>query len=143
DDLQNSSMQFKRGASKVRKQMWWKDMKMKLILLAVVAAILIIVIGMFLLPFGRVAHQAKTPYSPFPLSPPPPTQSRWSRRRINSGVVDFLPCVSVSSLFFVYSRPGSSSLFGWTEKGVTCICLDVGNHGRLCSLLMPFWLPSP
>lgn len=24
DDLQNSSAQFKRGASKVRKQMWWK-----------------------------------------------------------------------------------------------------------------------
>lgn len=27
DDLQNSSLQFKRGASRVRKAMWWKDMK--------------------------------------------------------------------------------------------------------------------
>ncbi|KAI8909995.1 synaptobrevin [Powellomyces hirtus] len=45
DDLQNSSLQFKRGANRVRKQMWWKDMKMKLILGAVIAAILIIIIG--------------------------------------------------------------------------------------------------
>ncbi|KAJ3159831.1 hypothetical protein HDU86_001483 [Geranomyces michiganensis] len=44
DDLQNSSLQFKRGANRVRKQMWWKDMKMKLILGSVIAAILIIVI---------------------------------------------------------------------------------------------------
>ncbi|TPX59688.1 hypothetical protein PhCBS80983_g02261 [Powellomyces hirtus] len=44
DDLQNSSLQFKRGANRVRKQMWWKDMKMKLILGAVIAAILIIII---------------------------------------------------------------------------------------------------
>ncbi|TPX72712.1 hypothetical protein SpCBS45565_g00241 [Spizellomyces sp. 'palustris'] len=44
DDLQNSSLQFKRGANRVRKQMWWKDMKMKLILGGVIAAILIIII---------------------------------------------------------------------------------------------------
>ncbi|KAJ3223416.1 SNAP receptor, synaptobrevin, partial [Clydaea vesicula] len=25
DDLQNSSQQFKKGASRVRKQMWWKN----------------------------------------------------------------------------------------------------------------------
>lgn len=30
----------------MRKQMWWKDMKMKLILGGVIAAILIIIIGM-------------------------------------------------------------------------------------------------
>ncbi|TPX64895.1 hypothetical protein SpCBS45565_g05545 [Spizellomyces sp. 'palustris'] len=44
EDLQNSSLQFKRGANRVRKQMWWKDMKMKLILGGVIAAILIIII---------------------------------------------------------------------------------------------------
>ncbi|KAI8588579.1 hypothetical protein HDU87_006532 [Geranomyces variabilis] len=44
DDLQNSSLQFKRGANRVRKQMWWKDMKMKLILGSVIGAILIIII---------------------------------------------------------------------------------------------------
>ncbi|KAI9350938.1 synaptobrevin [Obelidium mucronatum] len=44
DDLANSSLQFKRGASDVRKAMWWKDTKMKLILGGVVAVILIIII---------------------------------------------------------------------------------------------------
>ncbi|KND00639.1 uncharacterized protein SPPG_03765 [Spizellomyces punctatus DAOM BR117] len=44
EDLQNSSLQFKRGANRVRKQMWWKDMKMKLILGGVIAAVLIIII---------------------------------------------------------------------------------------------------
>ncbi|KAI8810248.1 synaptobrevin, partial [Cladochytrium replicatum] len=45
EDLQNSSMQFRRGASRVRKQMWWKDMKMKLILGGVIAVIILVVIG--------------------------------------------------------------------------------------------------
>lgn len=44
DDLQNSSAQFKRGANKVRKQMWWKNMKMNLIIGAVVLTIVIIII---------------------------------------------------------------------------------------------------
>ncbi|KAI9013076.1 synaptobrevin, partial [Gaertneriomyces semiglobifer] len=44
DDLQTSSLQFKRGANRVRKQMWWKDMKMKLILGGIIAVILIIII---------------------------------------------------------------------------------------------------
>lgn len=45
DDLQNSSLQFKRGANKVRKQMWWKDLKLKLIIGGIAALILIIIIG--------------------------------------------------------------------------------------------------
>ncbi|KAJ3041501.1 hypothetical protein HDV00_009297 [Rhizophlyctis rosea] len=44
EDLQASSMQFRKGASKVRRQMWWKDVKMKLILAAVVAAIIIVIV---------------------------------------------------------------------------------------------------
>ncbi|KAJ3085565.1 hypothetical protein HK102_014041 [Quaeritorhiza haematococci] len=44
ENLQNSSMQFKKGASRVRKQMWWKNMKMNLIIGGVIAAVLIIVI---------------------------------------------------------------------------------------------------
>ncbi|KAJ3021562.1 hypothetical protein HKX48_008229 [Thoreauomyces humboldtii] len=45
DDLQNSSLQFKRGANRVRKQMWWKDMKLKLILGGVIGLIVIIIIA--------------------------------------------------------------------------------------------------
>ncbi|KAJ3223887.1 hypothetical protein HDU81_008841, partial [Chytriomyces hyalinus] len=44
DDLQQSAMQFKKGASAVRKEMWWKDMKMKMILGGVLAVIVIIII---------------------------------------------------------------------------------------------------
>ncbi|KAI9343883.1 synaptobrevin-domain-containing protein [Zopfochytrium polystomum] len=45
EDLQNSSLQFKKGANEVRKQMWWKDFKMKMILGGVVLAIIIIIIS--------------------------------------------------------------------------------------------------
>jgi vesicle-associated membrane protein 4 len=44
EDLQNSSLQFKRGANQVRKEMWWKDMKLKLIIGGIVGIILIIII---------------------------------------------------------------------------------------------------
>ncbi|KAI8844218.1 synaptobrevin [Chytridium lagenaria] len=44
EDLQSSSQQFRKGASAVRKQMWWKDLKMKLILGGIIVAILIIII---------------------------------------------------------------------------------------------------
>ncbi|KAI8843255.1 hypothetical protein HDU78_008900 [Chytriomyces hyalinus] len=44
DDLQQSAMQFKKGASAVRKEMWWKDMKMKMILGGVLGVIVIIII---------------------------------------------------------------------------------------------------
>ncbi|KAJ3355714.1 hypothetical protein HDU83_002719 [Entophlyctis luteolus] len=44
EDLSASSMQFKKGASDVRKAMWWKDMKMKLILGGVIVLIIIVII---------------------------------------------------------------------------------------------------
>ncbi|TPX34105.1 hypothetical protein SeMB42_g07378 [Synchytrium endobioticum] len=44
DDLQQGALQFKKGATKVRRQMWWKDLKLKIIIAAVVIVILIIII---------------------------------------------------------------------------------------------------
>ncbi|KAJ3272838.1 hypothetical protein HK104_004383, partial [Borealophlyctis nickersoniae] len=44
DDLQQGALQFKRGATKVRRQMWWKDLKLKLIIAGVVIVILIVII---------------------------------------------------------------------------------------------------
>ncbi|KAJ3013732.1 hypothetical protein HKX48_005543 [Thoreauomyces humboldtii] len=44
DDLQQGALQFKRGATKVRRQMWWKDLKLKLIIAAIIIVILIIII---------------------------------------------------------------------------------------------------
>ncbi|KAJ3029126.1 UNVERIFIED_CONTAM: hypothetical protein HDU68_000081 [Siphonaria sp. JEL0065] len=44
DDLQQGALQFKKGANKVRGQMWWKDLKMKLIIAAIVIIIIIIIV---------------------------------------------------------------------------------------------------
>ncbi|GAA5984840.1 hypothetical protein JCM10908_003532 [Rhodotorula pacifica] len=43
DNLAQSAQGFRRGANRVRKKMWWKDMKMR-ILIAVAIAVLVIVI---------------------------------------------------------------------------------------------------
>ncbi|KAI8616289.1 synaptobrevin-domain-containing protein [Chytriomyces sp. MP71] len=43
DDLQQGALQFKKGANKVRGQMWWKDLKMKLIIAAIIIIIIIVI----------------------------------------------------------------------------------------------------
>ncbi|BGP19385.1 Vesicle membrane receptor protein (v-SNARE) [Rhodosporidiobolus nylandii] len=43
DNLAQSAQGFRRGANRVRKKMWWKDMKMR-ILIAVGIAVLVIII---------------------------------------------------------------------------------------------------
>ena len=44
DDLNQSSVQFATSAKKVRKKMWFENLKMKLVIGGVLAAILIIII---------------------------------------------------------------------------------------------------
>ncbi|KAJ3404020.1 hypothetical protein HDU80_003409 [Chytriomyces hyalinus] len=44
EDLQQSAMQFKKGASAVRKEMWWKDMKTKMILGGVLGVVVLVII---------------------------------------------------------------------------------------------------
>jgi len=44
DELEAQAHNFKRGATKVRKRMWWNDMKMKIILAFVIIAIIVIII---------------------------------------------------------------------------------------------------
>ncbi|KAF2404237.1 synaptobrevin [Trichodelitschia bisporula] len=44
DNLAQSAQGFRRGANRVRKQMWWKDMKMRMCIAAAVIIILVIVI---------------------------------------------------------------------------------------------------
>lgn len=51
DNLAVSAQGFRRGANRVRKQMWWKDMKMRMCLIAGIILLLIVIIvpsGMFL-----------------------------------------------------------------------------------------------
>ncbi|CAL5868972.1 uncharacterized protein PFLUO_LOCUS3200 [Penicillium psychrofluorescens] len=46
DNLAVSAQGFRRGANRVRKQMWWKDMKMRVCLFAcVIILIIVIVVG--------------------------------------------------------------------------------------------------
>lgn len=44
DNLAVSAQGFRRGANRVRKAMWWKDMKMRMCLIAIVIIIIIVVI---------------------------------------------------------------------------------------------------
>ncbi|ORX98922.1 synaptobrevin, partial [Basidiobolus meristosporus CBS 931.73] len=45
EDLELGARQFKKGANRVRKQMWWRDMKLRLVILAIVVILLIVIIG--------------------------------------------------------------------------------------------------
>ncbi|KAM0326168.1 hypothetical protein ACHAQA_006763 [Verticillium albo-atrum] len=44
DNLAVSAQGFRRGANRVRKQMWWKDMKMRMCLIVGVIVLLLIII---------------------------------------------------------------------------------------------------
>ncbi|WVW81485.1 hypothetical protein I302_103479 [Kwoniella bestiolae CBS 10118] len=44
DTLAVSAQGFRRGANRVRKQMWWKDMKMKIIIGVGIAVLIIIIV---------------------------------------------------------------------------------------------------
>ncbi|RCI12654.1 hypothetical protein CP532_1277 [Ophiocordyceps camponoti-leonardi (nom. inval.)] len=44
DNLAVSAQGFRRGANRVRKQMWWKDMKMRMCLIAGIVILLLIII---------------------------------------------------------------------------------------------------
>lgn len=44
DNLASQANGFRRGANRVRKQMWWKDMKMRMCLIAGVIILLLIII---------------------------------------------------------------------------------------------------
>lgn len=44
DNLAVSAQGFRRGANRVRKDMWWKDMKMRVCLVIVVIILLVVII---------------------------------------------------------------------------------------------------
>jgi vesicle-associated membrane protein 4 len=55
DNLAVSAQGFRRGANRVRKQMWWKDMKMRMWLIVGIIVLLLIII----VPAGkRLLHPA-------------------------------------------------------------------------------------
>jgi len=44
DNLSHSAQGFRRGANRVRKQMWWKDMKMRMCIVIGIIILLVIII---------------------------------------------------------------------------------------------------
>ena len=44
DNLATSAQGFRRGANRVRKQMWWKDMKMRICIIVGIIILLILII---------------------------------------------------------------------------------------------------
>lgn len=52
DNLAVSAQGFRRGANRVRKQMWWKDMKMRMCLIVGIIILLVIII----VPAGKLPH---------------------------------------------------------------------------------------
>jgi hypothetical protein len=44
DNLAQSAQGFRRGANRVRKQMWWKDMKMRMCLIVGIIILLVVII---------------------------------------------------------------------------------------------------
>ncbi|AMD21213.1 HEL067Cp [Eremothecium sinecaudum] len=53
DNLAVSAQGFKRGANRVRKQMWWKDLKMRICLLLVILILLIVIIVPIIVHFSK------------------------------------------------------------------------------------------
>lgn len=51
DNLAVSAQGFRRGANRVRKQMWWKDLKMRMCLLSGVIIIIVIIIVVLVVHF--------------------------------------------------------------------------------------------
>lgn len=52
DNLAVSAQGFRRGANRVRKQMWWKDMKMRMCLIVGIIILLVIII----VPAGKLCQ---------------------------------------------------------------------------------------
>jgi vesicle-associated membrane protein 4 len=50
DNLATSAQGFRRGANRVRKQMWWKDMKMRICIIVGIIILLIVII----VPSGKI-----------------------------------------------------------------------------------------
>lgn len=44
DNLAVSAQGFRRGANRVRKQMWWKDMKMRVCLIVAIIILIIVIV---------------------------------------------------------------------------------------------------
>ncbi|PVU95978.1 hypothetical protein BB561_001472 [Smittium simulii] len=44
EELNEGARQFRRGATQVRKKMWWRDMKLKIIIAVIIIILLVVII---------------------------------------------------------------------------------------------------
>lgn len=82
DNLAVSAQGFRRGANRVRKQMWWKDMKMRMCLIAGVVILLIIII----VPVGKCGPVLR-----------PPVTSHEANMHLRSGHIDEINLPSLAA----------------------------------------------
>lgn len=55
DHLSTQANSFRRGANRVRKQMWWKDMKMRMCIIIGIIILLVVII----VPSGEFGHRER------------------------------------------------------------------------------------
>ncbi|CAO3614166.1 unnamed protein product [Cunninghamella blakesleeana] len=67
EDLQSTAGHFRRGANQVRKRMWWKDLKWKIIIAVTIIVILGIIIGSIV---GTQTHNNNNSAPQQPSNPP-------------------------------------------------------------------------
>ncbi|SAM01439.1 hypothetical protein [Absidia glauca] len=71
EDLQSTAGHFRRGANQVRKRMWWKDLKWKIIIAVTIIVILGIIIGSIV---GTQTHNDNNNNNSQPAAQPTPSQ---------------------------------------------------------------------
>ena len=87
DNLATSAQGFRRGANRVRKQMWWKDMKMRVCIIVGIIIVLLLII----IPSGelRVAFESVIPSANLS-----PSRCYPALDRLSSSAVLYLGCAS-------------------------------------------------
>jgi len=51
DEMRQSSLNFKKGATTLKRNMWWKDLKLKLLIAFIILVILAIIVGVLVAKF--------------------------------------------------------------------------------------------
>lgn len=61
DNLATSAQGFRRGANRVRKQMWWKDMKMRIcIIVGIIILLVVIIVPSGKMPVAIIPRSARS-----------------------------------------------------------------------------------
>jgi hypothetical protein len=100
DNLAVSAQGFRRGANRVRKQMWWKDMKMRVCLVVCVIVLLVVII----VP-GKLAKTIPAP--------------GFGSRRVGLGTLIHIVLSSVHQISLSHALPNALRDFvlGWETWG--------------------------